>query len=313
MIANCGHDENGRYSGGKAGDQTGTEYQLRSWYSRPWDVCIRCTDPDVRQLIAKLASDAAENDKVGYDQGTSGNSDDRYSFWEQLKVSGYYPKNIKKACETDCSNSTLSIVKAVGHLLDIDVLKAVSIYGYTGNLESILLKTGYFKALRDKKYLEGEDYLYAGDILLCTGHHVTVVVTNGPQTEIDPWYESKIEVGELGLTVLADELNLRMGPSSGYRVCGSVKRGAGLYPSGKAYYLGKLWFHCSAGWFSGNYVEGWIQEENGRWWYIEEGGKYPTSAVRTIKGRAGSQEYVFDSKGWMITADRIAADGHIME
>lgn len=28
MISNCGHDENNRYSGGKAGDQTGTEYRI---------------------------------------------------------------------------------------------------------------------------------------------------------------------------------------------------------------------------------------------------------------------------------------------
>lgn len=34
MISNCGHDENGRYSGGKAGDQTGTEWQVINWYSR---------------------------------------------------------------------------------------------------------------------------------------------------------------------------------------------------------------------------------------------------------------------------------------
>ena len=32
MISNCGHDENGRYSGGKAGDQTGTEWQVINWY-----------------------------------------------------------------------------------------------------------------------------------------------------------------------------------------------------------------------------------------------------------------------------------------
>ena len=34
MISNCGHDENGRYSGGKAGDQTGTEWQVINWYSK---------------------------------------------------------------------------------------------------------------------------------------------------------------------------------------------------------------------------------------------------------------------------------------
>ena len=35
MISNCGHDENGRYSGGKAGDQTGTEWRVINWYNRP--------------------------------------------------------------------------------------------------------------------------------------------------------------------------------------------------------------------------------------------------------------------------------------
>ena len=35
-ISNCGHDENGKYTGGAAGDQTGTEYQVRAWYNRPW-------------------------------------------------------------------------------------------------------------------------------------------------------------------------------------------------------------------------------------------------------------------------------------
>lgn len=38
MIANSGHDENGRYKNGKAGDQTGTEYAVIPWYNRS----IRC-------------------------------------------------------------------------------------------------------------------------------------------------------------------------------------------------------------------------------------------------------------------------------
>ena len=264
-------------------------------------------------MIASLATDAAQNDKIGYDQGTKGNTDDRYSFWKQLTISEYYPKNIKTACETDCSNSTLSIVKAVGYLLDIDALKKVSIYGYTGNLESILLNTGLFKALRDSKYLKSDDNLYAGDILLCTGHHVTINVTDGPGAEQGGWYESKIAVGQAGLKVLASELNLRKGPSTAYKTCGQAKKGDSLYPSGKAYYLGKLWFHCSAGWFSGAYVEGWIEAENGRGWYIEEGGNYPKSTVKTIKGQDYSYQFAFDKDGWMITADRIAADGHVTE
>ena len=40
LISNSGHDENGGYRGGKAGDQTGTEWYLRSWYDRPWNCVI---------------------------------------------------------------------------------------------------------------------------------------------------------------------------------------------------------------------------------------------------------------------------------
>ena len=41
MISNCGHDERGKYSGGKAGDQTGTEWQVINWYNRPWKCVLR--------------------------------------------------------------------------------------------------------------------------------------------------------------------------------------------------------------------------------------------------------------------------------
>lgn len=41
LISNSGHDENGKYSGGKAGDQTGTEWALIPWYNRPWKCVLR--------------------------------------------------------------------------------------------------------------------------------------------------------------------------------------------------------------------------------------------------------------------------------
>ena len=33
MISNSGSDERGAYKGGQAGDQTGREWQIRSWYN----------------------------------------------------------------------------------------------------------------------------------------------------------------------------------------------------------------------------------------------------------------------------------------
>jgi hypothetical protein len=121
------------------------------------------------------------------------------------------------------------------------------------------------------------------------------------------WYETKITVGRDGL-VTTTGVNLRMGPSTAYKLLGSVKQGAQLRPSGKTWYQGSLWFYCSAGWFIGKYVEGWIQEENGRWWYITDGAKWPAGILTEIDGST----YAFDKSGWMITADRIAEDGHIM-
>ena len=52
MISNCGHDENGRYSGGKAGDQTGTEWRVINWYNRPWKCVLRHPNADVRATAA---------------------------------------------------------------------------------------------------------------------------------------------------------------------------------------------------------------------------------------------------------------------
>ena len=41
MISNCGHDENGRYSGGKAGDQTGSEISVTKYRNHPWSKVFR--------------------------------------------------------------------------------------------------------------------------------------------------------------------------------------------------------------------------------------------------------------------------------
>ena len=51
-ISNSGSDENGGIKGGKAGDQNGKEWRLRSWYDRPWTCVLRYPNMDVGTLIA---------------------------------------------------------------------------------------------------------------------------------------------------------------------------------------------------------------------------------------------------------------------
>ena len=97
-IANCSKDEHGEYRGGTAGDQTRKELCVRSWYNAGWNVVMRHPDKKTRQLIAKMAKNAADNDMIGYDQGQ------RLTFCEQLKKVNYMPEKIRVACEADCSS-----------------------------------------------------------------------------------------------------------------------------------------------------------------------------------------------------------------
>ena len=167
MISNSGHDERGQYSGGAAGDQTGGEWTRIKWYNRPWNVVLRHPDPAVGGLIAQLAGEAADNNKIGYDQGERG------MFWIRLKQAGYFPSAIRILCESDCSAGVAAIVKAAGYILGDSRLQGVSPDAYTGNLKAALQTAG-FTALTDSKYLTSDQYLLPGDILLYEGHHTAV-------------------------------------------------------------------------------------------------------------------------------------------
>lgn len=172
MIANSGKDEHGSYHSGAAGDQTGGEWNIIPWYNRPWNCILRFENPNVANLIAELAEEAAKNNLIGYDQWQ------RTTFWKQLEKSGYRPKNIKVACEGDCSAGVLAICKAVGYLTGNAKMKAIDENGYTGTMVRILTAAGAV-CLRDSKYLTSDKYLKRGDILLNEQHHTAINLTNG--------------------------------------------------------------------------------------------------------------------------------------
>ena len=174
-ISNSGSDENGAYSGGQAGDQTGKEWRMRDWYNRPWSCVLRYPDQKVALKIAQLAIDAALNDKVGYDQRQN------RTYLAQLKAAGWEPSKITVACEADCSAGVCANVTAAGHLLGIPALQNHT-GTYTGNMRSALTKAG-FQLLTDSKYLTGGDYLLPGDILLNDGHHTATNVTIGTKVK----------------------------------------------------------------------------------------------------------------------------------
>lgn len=174
LISNSGHDENGKYAGGKAGDQTGTEWALIPWYNRPWKCVLRHPDPKVRAKLAELGIKAAKNDLIGYDQNQRG------TYWQHLKASNYDPSQITVACEADCSSGVIANIRAAGYLLGIDALKNINAT-YTGNLRAGAKAAG-FQVLTESKYLTGPDYLLAGDILLNDSHHTATNVQDGAKS-----------------------------------------------------------------------------------------------------------------------------------
>ena len=170
-ISNSGGDERGKAYGGQAGDQTGNEWTIRTWYNRPWSCVLRYPDIKVGKKLAELGEKAAKNDKIGYDQWQ------RDTYWNQLQKVGYDPSKITVACEADCSAGVIANTKAVGYLLGIDRLKTVQAT-YTGNMRAGFKAAG-FQVLTDSKYLSTPDYLLPGDILLNDEHHTATNLTQG--------------------------------------------------------------------------------------------------------------------------------------
>ena len=171
-ISNSGADENGRVHGGKAGDQNGREWTLRGWYDRPWTCVLRHPDALVQGALARLAVDAALNDRIGYDQFQRG------TYWTRLKEAGCDPAAIQTACSADCTAGVAANARAVGTLYGIEALTRIPEDVYSGNMRAAFRAAG-FTVLTDRKLLTDAARLLPGDILLYDGHHAATNVTVG--------------------------------------------------------------------------------------------------------------------------------------
>lgn len=219
-IANSGGDENKGTKGGQAGDQTGHEWELRSWYSRPWNVVLRYPDPAARKLFAEISCAAALNNHIGYDQNQ------RTTYVAQLEKAGWNPENITTDCEEDCTAGVTANWIAVGHLMNIQALKNLPKTIYSGNMRSYFEKAG-FEALTDSKYLTGHDYNLTGDVLLYTNHHAAANITKGSKAVEQKPVEPAKPI-ENGVKVKNGTWNVRKGPGKEYASIGSVTGGTVL-------------------------------------------------------------------------------------
>lgn len=167
MSVKIGHasiDENGKISGGKAGDQTGKEVCVRDWYNKPWNVMLICTDKTLAAQAAAYMKAICEDDDFGYDQSQ------RTTGYLAIVKAG---KKVEKATasEFDCSSLVASCYKLAG----LDISYSLT----TSTLRKALLATGKFKEYTDSAHIATSDYCEAGAIYLSEGHHVVMGLEKG--------------------------------------------------------------------------------------------------------------------------------------
>lgn len=94
----------------------------------------------------------------------------------------------------------------------------------------------------------------------------------------------KISVGKSGLKALAD-VNIRNLPgTTETTVIGQYNIGECIVPTEKTFVSAKTWYKTSKGWVSASYLEGWVQEDNGLWWYMHKGYKFTVNDWEQING-----------------------------
>lgn len=167
-VANCGHDERGKYSGGQAGDQSGDEWYIRNDYDFGQSVYLVHPNDDVNDLMARMAVNGARNDHIGYDQGQ------RTTFFAALAANNWIVSSIKKDCESDCSSGVAALGEACVQRLKLKKAH-ISKDVYTGNLKAAFTAAGWTAYTYDsliRKYGKKP----TGCIQLNPSKHVNVVV-----------------------------------------------------------------------------------------------------------------------------------------
>lgn len=157
-------DENGKLTGGKAGDQTGNEVSTQDYYmhSKGWYL-LRPKDVAVANAIAKAMQSACDNDCIGYCQGH------RTTVITQLQKYGSMAA-ISEKTEADCSSLVRGCCIEAG--FDPGNFN-------TANEASCLENTGKFEK---RVAVTASATLYNGDILVTkTKGHTVIVVSGNPR------------------------------------------------------------------------------------------------------------------------------------
>ena len=225
-IGSARIDERGKISGGRDGDNNGREVSTQSYYAKPasapWRV-LRPKDAAKAARIAACMRMACANDHIGYNQSK------RLTLYNLAKPHGFDVSKVTQNCSTDCS----ALVRVCCAYAGIAVGNFTTV-----NEARMLLATGEFVEMADKKYRTGSAYLREGDVLVTPSKgHTAVVLSSGNKAEKLPSAGSdsagklpeaapEPAVPDAGdgrqLALKPGKWNLRAGPGTAYPSLGTV-------------------------------------------------------------------------------------------
>ena len=176
-IGQATSDENGKLSGGKAGDQTGGEVSISTWSYKAgnsyntWNCVFRAKDTAARLKIAQAAIDACNNNHIGYDTG----SGDRKTCFKAAEKVYFDLSKITTNCELTCSELANVCIAAAG----LSSYLPTSKMAYVDSLKSKLNSSSEFTKYTDAAYTTKSTKLLPGDILMSNEHTAIVVKAPG--------------------------------------------------------------------------------------------------------------------------------------
>lgn len=243
MLGSSSKDENGQYTGGQGGDQTGKEVYILNWYNNGWTSVLRPKDDDLAEKIASACEKGCLNDNIGYSQST------RNTLLAQAKLVGLDLSKISTPCNCDCSSfvSTCCVCAGLPENLFFPYGNGCT----TWTIADACLQSGQFIQLTDNIYLNQKNYLKRGDILLNRNSHVVIVLGNGNSTS--PQKEENTQGFPYYVKVVVPALNVRSAPNSTASIKAQVKQGEIYTIVAEEGGFGKL--KSGVGWIDLRYVQ----------------------------------------------------------
>lgn len=164
-IVHSSIDENRKARGGAAGDQTGKEVCTRTWYSKPWDMVLRCPDASIAENAREIAIKLANSNLVGYDQCN------RNSLYQELKknnwdVDAYIASGVKT--ESDCSSFVYAVYACLMPEMRSDANAP------TTSVSKNFYKKYGFTVFTDDKYTKSAANLQRGDLINKASGHIVM-------------------------------------------------------------------------------------------------------------------------------------------